>query len=58
MKRNQSQSSAPTKVRASAAGTLDAYSVWQKREMFVTQPAPTQNWSRYIDSRLKQFVSR
>ena len=58
MKRNQSQSPAPGKAKVSAAGAMEAYSVWQKRERYVTQPAPPQNWSRYIDSRLKQFVSR
>ena len=59
MKRNQGNNPAASKVTTSAsAGTLESASVWQKREKPSTHPAPPQIWSRYIDSRLKQFVSR
>ena len=38
--------------------TLESAAVWDKHTKRPETPAPPPTWTRYIDSRLKQFCTR
>ena len=50
----------PRTVKASSAPevTLESATVWEKHAKRTESPAPPPVWTRYIDSRMKQFCTR
>ena len=59
MKRQAESTSETTKVVAAPPGaTGEAHTPWGKPEKRHDTPAPPPVWTRYIDSRLKQFCAR
>ena len=57
------QQESTDKPQAAKAGsapevTLESASVWEKHTKRPDSPAPPPVWTRYIDSRLKQFCTR
>lgn len=59
MKREISPSPPASKSSSSRGLILDGSSVWKKRDKQQVSAATTsQHWTRYIDSRLKQFGCR
>ncbi len=49
---------AAAKADSSRAVTLESAAVWGKAAKRPDAPAPAPEWTRYIDSRLKQFCTR
>lgn len=58
MKRENPPPSGAIRRGPSRGLILDGTSVWKKRPKHASGAASLQHWSRYIDSRLKQFSSR
>ena len=50
--------SGTAKISASPATQLDTTNPWAKTDKRNDMPAPPPVWTRYIDSRLKQFCTR
>ena len=57
MKREINTSGTPKNVTLPGI-TSESATPWQKNEKRTESPAPPPVWTRYIDSRLKQFCSR
>ena len=59
MQRESTKKPGTAKARSAQEVTLESASVWQKEH---TKPpgisAPPRDWTRYVDSRLKQFCTR
>ena len=59
MKRETENTSGIPKVSAAPPGTAqETTTPWGKTEKGSQSPAPPPVWTRYIDSRLKQFCAR
>ena len=61
MKQTTTNSSGTVKPVTTSAASFDSPTPWAKtgkRDDAPTAPAPPPVWTRYIDSRLKQFCTR
>ena len=59
MKRESENTSEIPKVSVAPPGTAQVVTTpWGKTEKRLESPAPPPIWTRYIDSRLKQFCAR
>lgn len=58
MNRNSTAKPAIAKAKSAPEVTLESASVWGKQAKRPDSPAPPPVWTRYVDSRLKQFCTR
>ena len=61
MKQTTTNSSGTVKPVTTSAASFDSTTPWSKtgkRDDAPNAPAPPPEWTRYIDSRLKQFCTR
>ena len=58
MQRESTNKPGTAKANSAPEVTLESASVWGKHAKRPESPAPPPVWTRYIDSRLKQFCTR
>ena len=58
MARESTDKPGTAKANSAPEVTLESATVWQKHTKRPESPAPPPVWTRYIDSRLKQFCTR
>ena len=58
MARESADKPGTAKANSAPEVTLESATVWEKHTKRPESPAPPPVWTRYIDSRLKQFCTR